>query len=125
MVTPREIGPFDATLHSNEFVDVYRNLKFREEHVWSVRSPTTGLVMGHSFDQLVMKDAVMIVSEAGVRRARESGQKNVHAVVRGRVATPEECHHIRLQEDLRRFGSADSRGVMVTSAVTGGGAVSV
>lgn len=61
-------------------VDVYFNL---HKHVWSVRSRQTGLVTGHARVVAFSCGADMVVRPSGRARVLETGQKNVHAFVRG------------------------------------------
>lgn len=67
-------------------VDVYRNL---HEDCYSIRSRDTdsdeyGNVIGHA-DGVLLRDAEFVVQEAGQAKCRETGTKNVHAVVRGEL----------------------------------------
>lgn len=71
-------------LHDGDLVDVYWNL---HKHLYSVRSAETGRVVAHTHGPIVLADATFKVSEAGRQRVLSEGHKNVHAVVRGRVAT--------------------------------------
>ena len=65
--------------------EVYRNLHFRDEAVYSVRK--NGLVDGHAL-QVVMdgcddSPVTFAVGPKGNQRVRDEGRKNVHAVIRG------------------------------------------
>jgi len=62
--------------------DVYRNLHFRDEVVYSVRKDR--LVEGHALCH-VMDGVTFHVSLNGNRRVRDEKRKNVHAVIRGHV----------------------------------------
>ena len=62
--------------------DVYRNLKFRDETVYSVRKK--GLVEGHAL-RVVMDGCTFAVGPKGNQRVRDEERKNVHAVVRGYI----------------------------------------
>ena len=62
--------------------DVYRNLHFRDEIVYSVRKD--GLVEGHALCY-VMDGVTFHVGPKGNQRVRDEGRKNVHAVIRGHV----------------------------------------
>ena len=62
--------------------DVYRNLKFRDETVYSVRKK--GLVEGHAL-RVVMDGCTFAVGPKGNQRVRDEERKNVHAVVRGHI----------------------------------------
>ena len=62
--------------------DVYRNLHFRDEVVYSVRKD--GLVEGHALCH-VMDGVTFHVGEKGNQRVRDEQRKNVHAVIRGHV----------------------------------------
>ena len=62
--------------------DVYRNLHFKDEVVYSVRKD--GLVEGHALCH-VMDGVTFHVGPKGNQRVRDEGRKNVHAVIRGHV----------------------------------------
>tara|TARA_B110001454_G_C12652279_1_gene405944 strand:+ start:163 stop:669 length:507 start_codon:yes stop_codon:yes gene_type:complete len=65
--------------------EVYRNLRYRDEHVYSVRKD--GLVEGTALCVVMdgrIKGAVKFaVGEKGNERVRDEMRKNVHAVTRG------------------------------------------
>ncbi len=62
-------------------VEVYKNL---HNGLWSVRSKKTKRILGHA--GTVLLDGVKFkVSESGRKRVIESGQKNVHAFVIGKL----------------------------------------
>lgn len=58
-------------------MDIYRNL---HNGKWSIRDG--GLIIGHA-DGVLVKDAALIVNEAGRLRVIREKRKNVHAFVRG------------------------------------------
>ena len=62
--------------------DVYRNLHFRDEVVYSVRKD--GLIEGHALCH-VMDGVTFHVGPKGNQRVRNEQRKNVHAVIRGHV----------------------------------------
>ena len=62
--------------------EVYRNLHFRDEVVYSVRK--NRLVEGHALCH-VMDGVTFHVSLNGNQRVRNEQRKNVHAVIRGHV----------------------------------------
>lgn len=62
--------------------EVYRNLHFRDEVVYSVRKD--GLVEGHALCH-VMDGVTFNVGPKGNQRVRDEQRKNVHAVIRGHV----------------------------------------
>ncbi len=62
--------------------DIYRNLHFKGEVVYSVRKD--GLVEGHALCY-VMDGVTFHVGPKGNQRVRDEKRKNVHAVVRGHV----------------------------------------
>tara|TARA_Y100000361_G_scaffold113727_1_gene104137 strand:+ start:45 stop:587 length:543 start_codon:yes stop_codon:yes gene_type:complete len=62
--------------------EVYRNLHFRDEVVYSVRKD--GLVEGHALCH-VMDGVTFSVGPKGNQRVRDEERKNVHAVIRGHV----------------------------------------
>ena len=74
----------DASIFKRE---VYRNLHFRNETVYSVRKD--GLVEGHALmvilDGSTAKPVKLAVGPKGNERVREEQRKNVHAVVRGHM----------------------------------------
>ena len=74
----------DASIFKRE---VYRNLHFRDETVYSVRKD--GLVEGHALmvilDGSTKKPVKLAVGPKGNERVREEQRKNVHAVVRGHM----------------------------------------
>jgi len=78
------IVPFEGrTVNPKWVVHVYRNLN-KPGKVYSVRQ--RGRVVGHT-DQLMLRKCEFIVSKAGQKRLREKQQRNVHAWVRGYIAT--------------------------------------
>ena len=62
--------------------EVYRNLHFRDEVVYSVRKD--GLVEGHALCH-VMDGVTFSVGPKGNQRVRDEERKNVHALIRGHV----------------------------------------
>lgn len=67
--------------------EVYRNLHFRDETVYSVRKD--GLVQGHALtvllDGTTDSPIVFAVGPKGNQRVRDEQRKNVHAVIRGYI----------------------------------------
>lgn len=63
--------------------EVYRNLHFRDETVYSVRKE--GLVEGHAL-LVVLDGCTLAVGPKGNQRVRDEMRKNVHAVIRGYIA---------------------------------------
>ena len=67
--------------------EVYRNLHFRDETVYSVRKD--GLVQGHALtvllDGTTDSPIVFAVGPKGNQRVRDEQRKNVHAVIRGHI----------------------------------------
>lgn len=63
------------------YVEVYRNL---HKNCLSIRHK--GKVIGY-VTHIVLRDAKLVVQQAGNARVRREGRKNVHAVVRGYVTT--------------------------------------
>ena len=67
--------------------EVYRNLHFRDETVYSVRKD--GIVEGHALTVLLdgTSDSpiVFAVGPKGNQRVRDEQRKNVHAVIRGYI----------------------------------------
>jgi hypothetical protein len=71
---------------NNTRVDVYRNL---QNECLSIKSRETsdsayGSVIAHT-DVVLLSNVEFVIQEAGQQRARETGRKNVHAMVRGIV----------------------------------------
>ena len=67
--------------------EVYRNLRFKDDAVYSVRRD--GLVEGHAL-QVVMdgcddSPVILAVGPKGNQRVRDEQRKNVHALIRGHV----------------------------------------
>lgn len=67
-------------------VDVYRNL---HKKIWSIRDRKTGRVVDHK-EYVYVLDAKFIVQPAGRQKVLQEGRKNVHAFVRGTLATYQE-----------------------------------
>lgn len=63
-------------------VEVYRNLRYKNESVYSVRDPETRLVLGHS-KTLLLTNCNFIVQETGRQRVLREKRKNVHAWIEG------------------------------------------
>lgn len=63
-------------------VQVYRNLKYKNEAVYSIRSVNTGLVLGHA-TTLLLSRCNFVVSQAGRKRVLREQRKNVHAWIEG------------------------------------------
>ena len=67
--------------------EVYRNLHFRDETIYSVRKD--GLVEGHAMlvilDGNTMYPVTFAVGPKGNQRVRDEQRKNVHAVIRGAI----------------------------------------
>ena len=65
--------------------EVYRNLRYRDEHVYSVRKD--GLVEGTALcvvmDGNTKYPVKFAVGDKGCQRVRDEERKNVHAVIRG------------------------------------------
>jgi len=68
--------------------EVYRNLRYRDEHVYSVRKD--GLVEGTALCVVMdgipdKKPVKFAVGDKGCQRVRDEERKNVHAVIRGYI----------------------------------------
>ena len=67
--------------------EVYRNLHWKDETVYSVRKCSDGLVEGHSYtiilDGNTSHPVTFAVGPKGNQRVRDEQRKNVHAVIRG------------------------------------------
>jgi hypothetical protein len=61
--------------------EIYRNL---HRGGFSIRSCRTGLVVGYT-DDIVVRNAKLVVQPGGRRRAMEQRKRNVHAFVRGEI----------------------------------------
>lgn len=78
-----QVQPFKGrSLDPNKPVEVYRCLN-RKGHIYSIRQNQK--VVGHT-DQLNVKDCVFVVNNGGKQRAIASGQRNVHAFIRGTLS---------------------------------------
>lgn len=69
-------------------VDVYRNLQTGTYSARSRETDSYGTVIAHP-ESVVVKDATLVVNEAGRQRVVEQNRKNVHAYVRGEVGNPQ------------------------------------
>lgn len=102
-------------------VDVYRNLKKDCLSIKSMQQPHYGKVVAY-MDFVYMKDCKFVVQDSGLDRARETGDRNVHAFVRGEIISPDllscdEDGFILIQYDLFDFGGfVDSKGREIKSA---------
>jgi hypothetical protein len=67
-------------------VEVYRNLDYRDDTVYSVRTTHDRLVCRY-VKGIVIKGAIFAVGPKGNQRVRDEKRKNVHAVVRGNWLT--------------------------------------
>ena len=67
-------------------VEVYRNLHYRDEIVYSVRTTHDHLVCRY-VKGIIVKGATLAVGPKGNQRVRDEQRKNVHAVVRGNWLT--------------------------------------
>ena len=67
--------------------EVYRNLHWKDETVYSVRKCSDGLVEGHGYyvilDGNTKTPVTFAVGPKGNQRVRDEQRKNVHAVIRG------------------------------------------
>ena len=67
--------------------EVYRNLHWKDETVYSVRKCSDGLVEGHAYtiilDGNTKYPVTFAVGPKGNQRVRDEQRKNVHAVIRG------------------------------------------
>lgn len=78
------ITPYVNRLSELEFgrpVDVYRNVN-KKGVTYSIRQD--GYVVAHA-DEVILLNAEFIVKEAGRKRVKKTGRKNVHAWVRGDI----------------------------------------
>lgn len=65
-----------------ELVQVYRNLKFKDRVVYSIRDAKTRLVLGHA-SNLLLSGCKFVVNQKGRERVIREKKKNVHAWVEG------------------------------------------
>lgn len=80
------ITPFkNRTIDMSKPVRVYRNLNAKKSAgvVWSIMQ--NGLVVAHS-NSVLLGDARTVVRPAGQKRLKETGKKNVHAFIEGKVS---------------------------------------
>ncbi|MCS0827412.1 hypothetical protein NX029_26210 [Cytobacillus firmus] len=68
-------------------VKVYRNLR---NGLFSVLDAKTNKVSFYA-SELVLKDATFVIQKGGQQRARATGQRNVHAYIKGFVTTFDGC----------------------------------
>lgn len=74
-------------------VDVYRNLRAKDDITWSIRATDTreqckpfyGKVIAHA-THVILNDASFKVGQKGRQRVLDTKQKNVHAFVRGNLS---------------------------------------
>ena len=62
-------------------VEIYWNL---HKKMYSVRNLKTGRVIAHTYEAIILQPE-FVVRQAGNRKVRETGVKNVHAFVRGKL----------------------------------------
>jgi hypothetical protein len=75
-------------------VFVYRNLARKYGPVnWSVRSNNSGLVIAHAC-YVMIRDATLVVSQAGRARVLSEKRKNVHAGIKGTWIRGEFNQHV-------------------------------
>lgn len=113
-------------------VSVYFNLHRKCFSIRAEEGPEKGRVVAHA-DRVILRDVKMVVGQAGNRKVRETGQKNVHAFMRGHLAAlkgsitaageriimgeTEGCDELTayIPEDMnRRFALAEQDGVRLT-----------
>lgn len=70
-------------VHAGQRVQVYRNLKFKDRIVYSIRDVKSGLVLGHATDILLSNSCKFVVREVGRQRVLKEKKKNVHAWIEG------------------------------------------
>lgn len=70
-------------IHAGQRVEVYRNLKFKDRIVYSIRDAKSGLVLGHATDILLTNNCKFVVKEVGRQRVLKEKKKNVHAWIEG------------------------------------------
>ena len=79
-----DIKPYKGRgISFGQLVEVYRTPKGK---TWSIRDPKTKLVLAHA-DEIRLKNPTFIVSETGREQFRKTRKDNIHAYVRGTVAT--------------------------------------
>ena len=67
---------------NGERVEVYRNLKFKDRVVYSIRDVKSGLVLGHA-STLLLSRCKFVVNQKGRERVLRERKKNVHAWIEG------------------------------------------
>lgn len=70
------------SVYAGQRVEVYRNLKFKDRVVYSIRDKKTGLVLGHATD-LLLSRCKFVVNQKGRERVLRDKKKNVHAWIEG------------------------------------------
>lgn len=106
-------------------VDVYRNLNATDEgEAWSIKSMDKhyryGEVISHA-RTVFMRDAKPVIQESELERYKETGQKNVHAMLRGKAMAKnkevveldreiyyDEEGEFRYKDDNSKFESAEA-----------------
>jgi hypothetical protein len=81
MITPYANRVFD--LEKSEPVEVYRNVT-KKGVTYSIRQG--GYVVAHA-DELYLVNAEFVVRQAGRKRVKKEKRKNVHAWIKGEIAT--------------------------------------
>lgn len=83
-------------------VDVYHNFHTGS---WSIRSrepENYGRVVAHE-DAVCVKDAEFVVSQSQRQKVLETGTKNVHAVVRGKITKSEVSHEVNVTYNPKKY----------------------
>lgn len=64
-------------------VEVYRNLKFKDRIVYSIRDKKTGLVLGHATTLLLTNNCYFVVNQKGREKVVSTKKRFVHAWIEG------------------------------------------
>mgnify|MGYP006425728179 CR=1 FL=1 len=78
-------------------VEVYWNLNKKSWSVRALEGERKGKVVGH-IDKLILRDCQFVVQPGGQKRTRKTGQKNVHAFIRGHI----DGYHLPFPEKSRQ-----------------------
>ena len=87
IIYENKITPFkNRKLKQTKKIEIYRNLRnsINSNKKFSVRQG--GLVIGYT-NNILLAECEFVINKAGQKRARKTKQRNVHAFIRGFVAT--------------------------------------
>lgn len=94
--------------------DVYRNLT---QKCLSVRNPYLRLVVAHA-SHLHLSQVEFVVDAGGKRRAIETGVRNVHAYLRGRLIGADNLNPFKDRIDPREFSTVEDSSILLRNVVS-------